>query len=64
VERQDQPKATMAADFAPENVTMTETGTRVPANSPNRIARGITRKYEVTDRNLDFDGEDGYPTPT
>jgi len=25
---------------------------------------GITRKYEVTDRNLDFEGEEGYPTPS
>ncbi len=29
-----------------------------------RIQQGITTEYEVTDRNLDFDGEEGYPTPT
>lgn len=31
---------------------------------PERIQQGITTKYPVTDRNLDVDGEEGYPTPT
>lgn len=31
---------------------------------PKRMQEGVTTRYEVTDRNLDFDGEFGYPTPT
>jgi hypothetical protein len=34
------------------------------AQLPRRVQQGITSQYEVTDRQLDYDGEFGYPTPT
>ncbi|MFZ5815673.1 MAG: hypothetical protein ACOY93_10285 [Bacillota bacterium] len=53
---------------AEREFTLAEAGPRgtVTDNEqlPDRIQAGITTRHEVTDRDLDFEGEEGYPTPT
>lgn len=48
---------TLAEAGSPEEVTDN-------VQLPRRIQEGVTTRFEVTDRNLDYDGEFGYPTPT
>lgn len=61
-----QATAQEAITGANRDFTIAQAGQNVIDNDqlPQRIQKGITRKYEVTDRRLDHDGEFGYPTPT
>lgn len=55
-------------DGSERDFTLTEAGSPEEVTDnielPKRIQAGVTTRFEVTDRNLDFDGEFGYPTPT
>lgn len=59
---------TTAGNGSERDFTLAEAGSPEEVTDnielPKRIQDGVTTRYEVTDRNLDFDGEFGYPTPT
>ncbi|MFZ5827632.1 MAG: hypothetical protein ACOY94_25290 [Bacillota bacterium] len=57
-----------AGDGGERDFTLAEAGSPEEVTDnvelPKRIQEGVTTRFEVTDRNLDYDGEFGYPTPT